>query len=411
MDELVVIDSSKLSAEVLSKYTLENNALKTVAKDNPKDLVEAIIGDDKQLDFMPQVKIQRWDNECNVSIRLVDDELTKPTITTVKDKIVWTNVEKDIKFYDLPISEEHPEGAYEFEIILKEKPKTNRIEFTLNTKGLDFYYQSELTQEEKDRGDVRPENVVGSYAVYASENKVNYVGGKEYKCGKVGHIFRPKVVDAKGTEVWGELNVDAAQGILSVAIPQDFLDKAVYPVRHAAGFTFGFTGTGATESSIGVNYASFVNGTPADGDGTVQTVSMYGRDASGSTAVKAVIWLKSNNTIIAAGVGGTVSINSSVAQWWNMTYSTEPTVTNGEVYQVGFIPNNTASAYRDSHASQTPPLGGYDLNSYTTPTSLSSPYGNSTYKYSIYATYTAGGGATTSIKSLIEEDSIIVVPR
>ena len=57
---------------------------------------------------------------------------------------------------------------------------------------------SKLSQEIKD-GAIRPPEVVGSYSVYAKSNKINYVGGKEYKCGKVGHIFRPKIIDSAGT--------------------------------------------------------------------------------------------------------------------------------------------------------------------------------------------------------------------
>ena len=78
----------------------------------------------------------------------------------------------------------------------------------IKSKGLDFFYQPPLTQKEIDEGAFRPENVVGSYAVYASEQKTNYVGGKLYRTGKVGHIFRPKIIDSAGTEVWGKLNID-----------------------------------------------------------------------------------------------------------------------------------------------------------------------------------------------------------
>src|SRR5205085_2722515 len=105
----------------------------------------------------------------------------------------------------------------------------------LNTKGLDFIYQPELTSEEEKEGCVRPDNVVGSYAIFTSEEKINRVGGKEYKSGKVGHIYRPRIEDANGEKVWGELNIDTKNGVLSVEIPQVFLDKASYPVRHAAG--------------------------------------------------------------------------------------------------------------------------------------------------------------------------------
>jgi hypothetical protein len=149
------------------KYTKLNNTYFYKPKDNPKDRIEVEVGDSKQPDFKPQVKIMRWDNEVNFSVRLKDDQVAIEAVTTSQDKIVWSKGKRDVNFYDLT----EGEGGYEFEVILKEKPATNKLEFTLNTKGLDFFYQPELTQEEKDQGATRPEKVVGSYAVYASENK------------------------------------------------------------------------------------------------------------------------------------------------------------------------------------------------------------------------------------------------
>ena len=38
---------------------------------------------------------------------------------------------KEIHTYDLGISEEHPKGAYEYEVILLEKPGSNVITFDI----------------------------------------------------------------------------------------------------------------------------------------------------------------------------------------------------------------------------------------------------------------------------------------
>jgi len=220
-------------------YNLINNTYIAVQKDDVRDKISVEVGDSKQADFFPQVKICRWDNEVNFSARLVHDEKT-PIVSSSDNKIIWSGDKREVNFYDLT-------DGYEFEVILKEKPDSNKIEFTLNTKGLNFYYQPELTPEEIAEDASRPDNVVGSYAVYASETKINYTGDKEYKAGKVGHIYRPKIMDSDGAEVWGELKIE--NDILSVTIPQDFLDKAVYPVRHAAGLTFGYTSIGASMAS------------------------------------------------------------------------------------------------------------------------------------------------------------------
>ena len=45
-----------------------------VPKNNPKDRVQVEIGDTKDpTTFHPQVKIMRWDNEVNASLRLKHD--------------------------------------------------------------------------------------------------------------------------------------------------------------------------------------------------------------------------------------------------------------------------------------------------------------------------------------------------
>ena len=277
-------------------YIKNKNTYFLTPKDNPKDRIEVIIGDDKQPDFYPQVKIQRWDNEVNFSARLVTNELT-PTVSTQADKITWSGDKTEAHFYNIAPNEEHPEGGYEFEVILKEPPKTNVVEFTLETKGLDFFYQPELTQEEIDQGSERPENVVGSYAVYHStKGGLNRADGMEYKTGKAFHIYRPKIIDSVGMEVWGALNVNSVNGLLTVTIPQDFLDKAVYPVKHAAGLTFGYTTKGASSTSPGVNSMYGTKYTTPSDIATVDSMSIY-KDST----VKGVIVNVGSLTIISNG--------------------------------------------------------------------------------------------------------------
>ena len=263
------IDPTKINKKIKDKYSIVSNAFrlsggkkemtkdgkpKELTKDGkPKDLIITEIGDVKQAEFYPQVKIGRWGdddstNEVNLSLRLLDGEKGNAKLETENDKIKWRKGNKTARFYEIAPNEEYPEGAFEFDIELAKKPKTNIIEFSLNTKGVDFFYQPALTQQEIDEGAIRPENVVGSYAVYASEQKTNWKGGKEYKVGKVGHIYRPKIYDASGAECWGILSVDKEAGKLSVEIPQEFLDKAVYPV--VVDPTFGYTGTGSSSTAL-----------------------------------------------------------------------------------------------------------------------------------------------------------------
>ena len=364
------------------EYTELNNTYLTTPKDDHKDRIEIEVGDSKQPEFYPQLKVMRWDNEVNVSLRLKTDIEQIPS--KVGDKISTENIE----FYAL-------DEGYEFEVILKEKPKTNVIEFTIEDKGIEYFYQPELTQEEKDKGSIRPENVVGSYAVYASENKINYVGGKEYKCGKVGHIYRPKIIDAIGTEVWGELHIE--NGILSVTIPQEFLDKAVYPVRHAAGLTFGYTGEGASgPAGMSANNALAVRGTPAS-TGTVSKISAYVKDATGQH-YKGVVTLQSTHALLTNGIAAASDAIGASLGWIDSSFATPPAVTASTEYEAGIVIEGSSFyiAY-DTGGSDTTWYQG--TNSYSSPGTLAT---GGTYaafgatRTSIYATYTAGGDGSTS---------------
>jgi len=253
---------------------INNTTFDKIVKPNKNDKVRVIIGDDKQPDFKPQFKIEKWDNECNVSIRLKDKDTYLPE--EEGDKVVSKKQKHNTRFYEI-------DNAFEFDVVLKEKPKSNILEFTLETKEVEFFYQPEISDDEalkliegikkqntklkEERKDeqpiptlleakrkIRPENVVGSYAVYHSSKRDN----EKYKTGKVGHIYRPKIYDNEGNETWGSLKIEGK--ILTVEIPQEFLDKGIYPI--VVDPTFGYTTVGSS-----IAYTS-------------QT--MYGTKASGS---------------------------------------------------------------------------------------------------------------------------------
>ena len=402
----MVIDPSKLSSEVANKYTLANNALKMVAKEDPHDKIEIEVGDIKQPDaFYPQVKIMRWDNEVNFSARLVSESLDAeyPTLSVQEPEvstdtnIVYKSGNTESHFYEIELCEEYPEGGYEFEVILKEKPKTNVVTFTLQTKGLDFFYQPELTKEEVESGAKRPEDVVGSYAIYASEEKINYVGGKEYKSGKVGHIYRPKIIDMGGTKVWGDLNIDGGAGLLTVTIPQEFLDKAIYPVRHAAGLTFGYTTLAtATITSIEDQIAGSVF-TGVAGTGTSITFGAKQDTQAGSGTTKCGIYNASTLAFITnSKCTGTVSYTST-ATWRTIDFDSPPTLTAVNYILVAWstILGGGGPIPGISYDTGATNQGQVKVASMATnfPNPLVTPT-QSTKRHSIYVTYTAGGDTT-----------------
>ena len=174
--------------------------------------------------------------------------------------------------------------AIEFEIVFKSKPQTNEISFNLNfADNLEFHYQPplnishpdekcsetecwEIVDGEKRISNYRPENVVGSFAVY-HKNKMN----NEYKTGKAFHIYRPKIMDAEKNQVWGELRYNKQNKKLALIIPSKFLDTAKYPVYIDP--TFGNQAEGSSWQSLGneIHGSDFT----VSNDGSLDNIKAY----------------------------------------------------------------------------------------------------------------------------------------
>jgi hypothetical protein len=383
---------------VPKNYTFDKNTYFSTPKDNPKDLIQVEIGDSKEPGItLPQAKICRWDNESNVSIRLKDFD--NYSVVQEADKIIFGDETKEVHFYQIPDGE----GANEIEVILKEKPKSNVIEFTLQDKDVEYFYQPFLKNinpdgsfwEEDDLGGRNecPANVGGSYAVYAKTPKTNWTGGKEYKCGKVGHIFRPKIIDSARTEVWGDLHIE--NGILSVTIPQEFLDKAVYPVRHAAGLEFGYHTLGTYDLSFqGVIYS--YNSAPAStGVGSSISVALKGWGAG--EKVKCNLYKYSDNSQVTNGQTEERTTGGSDGIFYNFNFTSAPSLVGGTAYQICMWTDSVTNLYYDSTGSD---IYSYLVKAYGTWPTNTTGFTNSTgLKFSIYATYTTGAAGPAKLKT------------
>ena len=376
-----------------------NKFLKTV-KDHDQDHIEVEIGDTKQNgEFFPQHKIMRWDNEVNLSMRLIHNE-ENPTVShdSDTDTVHWIGEKMEAHFYNLGVSEEHPEDAQELEVVLKEKPDTNLIQFTLKDKGIIYepqYPDLIVKRQPEDGADpIVPENVLGSYAIYTKEHKQNFTGGKLYKAGKVGHIYRPKIIDAKGTWVWGKLNI--SEGILTVEIPQDFLDNAVYPVRHASGTTVGYTTIGGTQGQIssGIDMASIVQNYTANSGDTVTGFYSYEADVgSGSYTVMFAPYTYPSSVVTdRVGASGnfefTVTSTDTTAKWWNGTGSVALTAGTTYVFVIGYT---NSGIYKYGYRDVVSPPGRLNANGSQLATPFSVNGTDSGSHYSLYMVVTAGG--------------------
>lgn len=207
----------------------------------------------------PEITLEKWDGE--VSLTIAYEGVTGQGKKNLLDpsKIEWKGAKQEVHAYPLAAKEGMEDGGFEIEVILKEKPTTSVFDFQLSGwEDLDFFYQAPLWQEagldnptldctdtncvEDNSISSRPENVVGSYAVYHKTKADHRVGSMNYATGKVFHIYRPKVIDANEVEVWAILSY--SNGVLSITVPQNFLDSAVYPVKIDP--TFGYTTAGSS---------------------------------------------------------------------------------------------------------------------------------------------------------------------
>ena len=393
-------DNVQSQGEIQTQY-------KFTAKNSTEDKIEIKIGDDKKPGLTPKIKFQRWDGEANFTIEFMDEEKDDAASKKDKDTIEWNKQNVSAKFYNLT-------DAYEFEIILKEKPKTNIVNFSFNMEGTAAYYQPALTQEFKvgdEEGRVtevsetqvkdangnilyeRPENVVGSYAIYGQKRDYK-LGGKNYGTGKVAHIYRPKIIDAKGDWVWGILNISKENNLMTITIPQKFLDEAAYPV--IVDPTLGYTGGGA--STLGMNgYTRIGKGVTMPEDGTLINISAYMyEEGADYKNVGIGIYNQaggSPNAIVAETAPFELSTG---ATWIWQTRTISGSLTSGTAYHFAANGQNTGGNVIYLAYDAVAGTLYYQANNYSgsMPTPLSESVSGATGNVSIYVTYSTAAGDT-----------------
>ena len=228
--------------------------------------------------------LTKWDTSLDLGLNVSAVPVGNRNMTSFGNETTFSIPNIDLNLY--PVKD-----AYEFEIILKNKPAKNSFCFPINTTNLDFFYQGRLSDDVAlgERGVVgcndtdcwrndsrviyhRDPMVVGSYAVYHSSLRNN-----EYGTGKAYHILRPNLTDAKGAMAWANLSID--KDSLCVAVPQNYLDNAVYPVTLDPTFgqttiggswTVEFTGGGGAE-----NFAAYLGNMSYYGLMSTETWGLY----------------------------------------------------------------------------------------------------------------------------------------
>src|SRR3990167_1721314 len=268
----------------------------------------------------PEVHLHKWNSEINLGIYY--DKIQKAG-QKVGNRMEWKDQKEEVHAYPLEAQEGMEDGGLEMEVLLKEKPDTNKFVFQIDgAENLNFSYQPALTQEEIDEGDNRPENVIGSYAVYHKTKANHRKGSTNYATGKAFHIYRPKAIDASGVEEWAELFYE--NGVLSVTVPQKFLNVAVYPVK--VDPTLGYTSIGASDFVDSTGMYCLDIASPENG--TVTQIDIGARSTGFPVNLKGTVVEATGNTIITNGVSNaSASFNDISNVFRTVTFPSNPSIT------------------------------------------------------------------------------------
>lgn len=258
-----------------------------------------------------------------------------------KDKIGKTtvSVSAELDGIDTDIWHIDDKGRLKWDIRFDSKPASNVFTWELkHTNGLEFHYQSALTEQEVKEGKKRDDEVVGSYAVYCGKKN------NKYKTGKVSHIYRPLCVDAKGLEVYAGLLIE--KGTLSITIPQDYIDNCTYPMTLDP--TIGYTTAPASWDGATTNalVCSMYYNQAAE-SGTAQKLYWYARRTTSAQETSIGYYnANGNGTPHNIVSSGTVNITGASGAWYSIDVT--GTITSGNNYIPAFLANSRIEPAYDS---------------------------------------------------------------
>lgn len=272
-------------------------------------------------------------------------------------------------------------GGLDLLITLQKKPAANSLSFNFNAQGVTAYFQPALTAADIAAGAARPDYVVNSIAFYADKkNDYSMVGGKNYKTGKIGHLYRLKAVDAKGSWVWS--NWGLAGNTITLTVDQTFLNSATYPVKLTpAGDTFGYTSIGGSTLGTGANVLRVNESTVTGLAGTAVNMKVYASSASGTHNIQTGLYDSSLNRVAYTG-NGTVTTTPA---WSTCTFVSNPTTSAVGYYLMLNNDDNNVQEYFDS-GSQYYRYKSVTFGTWPDPVTGLSTSGSFMAKFSLYVT-------------------------
>jgi hypothetical protein len=364
--------------------------------------VTTIIGDESNNTFSPTIKLSKQffeDSNITISWNTNTPSLGNTNVL-IEDKIVkYKRNTYELWFYQLPYGSDPSKGGFEFMAKLDSKPSKNVFSFKIDAPNLDFFYQPPLNEENyskdfdctatlcintKDNYTVkRPENVVGSYAVY-HKTKAN----NQYGTGKVTHIYRPYVSDSLG--VWEWANLSIAGNTLTITISQKFLDTATYPIYIDP--SFGYTTAGASSTGMSNARAKTTDTYTASAGDTLTQFAYYGRSQNQVTDSFDMVLYTYSGGVPVNKSGNQVRTVPGYTLGWHFVDATF-SMTEGTTYTIA-RGNQTATAFDMYYDS----VGTPTQTSIQTNASLLTTWNQSSTastRFSWYANYTQSGVSFT----------------
>jgi hypothetical protein len=317
----------------------------------------------------PYFKADKWDGEANLSL-LFKDEGGFDMKLDNNGEAISENSNYKFEFKPVDIKQGfNDEGGLDMFITIKNKPSSNKLTFTYDNQNVSAYLQPSLTKEwtiGQDLGngatvasvtdtDVydnqgnlvahRPDYVVNGIAFYAADGKsgdYSALGGKNYKTGEIGMLYRLKATDSQGKSAWFDWSLSGSSIVLNDTT--NFLQTASYPVTlQPAGDTFGYTTAGGTAynaGSAGMGYSYLVFSSPGyvGASATGASMSVYQKD--GYDAVPGAyeqvyqgLYTLSGSTYSLIANGATIhSTDTSSASWLTQNFITPPTLSATTYY-------------------------------------------------------------------------------
>ncbi|MCP4566131.1 MAG: hypothetical protein GY841_00980 [FCB group bacterium] len=347
---------------------------------------------------------KKWDE---FGVKLTPKESTAACLSEEKtleniDRLKVNDGGKDyhLQCYCLDEKEGRELGGLEIETVWESKPVSNKVVFDLDfDEGVQFLYQPPLYEDFDVINDKRvdqskttatyayntagrvihhrPEDKVGSFAIYGPKKD------NKYKTGKIGHIDRPKAVDAKGCEVWCTLSVDLELKTLVVTVPQSYVDsnKTKYPV--IVDPTFGYTTIGSTTASAEDTIIG-VNESPGESGVVTALWAYHGPTNSlGDRNRKMALYAISGSALQSPQSEEKDNITSSAA-WNEFSVTGSLNITN-QNYAITMWAADDLDLYRDTGGSPGDSKYANETYSGTWPSTVT--FNDSSSSYSTYAVY------------------------